>query len=1213
MRKLMFFVCVFVLLTGLGAGPILAAQLVEFEFGGTVTNVQPGISPGCDPDWAGVTIGQPWSIIYVFEANTPDTDGLPDHASYYAITSYTLNIAGNTAEDSGLAGEWISVFSDRPVGFDQYEVWITLQTGFRWVMQLDDDTNAAWNTDALPLCGDIELLDFGVRNFLLYNLLDPVFGCEITGTVDYHRCRDVIAGDVKWIQPPDKTKEGMDIRVDRSDGIDRTLADDFECTTKGPITDVHFWGSWLRDIKGNMAQIHLSIHKDIPANPADPKSYSMPGTLLWEKDFFVGDFVETMAFDLSPDYEWWWDVYDAQSFPDPDGDQKIWRYDIVIDPNEAFIQEGTEDEPIVYWLDIWVRTEQGEFGWKTSREHWNDDAVYANPPGISPPWNELIYPSPHPLWPESIDMAFAITTKVHGEPKLPVDHLKWSQPPIEINPASSVAGYKLYATAYQGGLIPDRLLSINPSTGAGSLIGNMSTSLPWGLSDRGMELYTFDTASDGNSVVRLDPTTGNTMYKIAINPPDIIGEGALAFRSDGIGFLGSCFNQLGELYNFDLSVSSSTHIGAFQPSMDGLDFDGNDVLYGLEQGTGSSTYKLYTINQATGATSLVGDTGVTVRGNVSGLTFAPDGTLFAAIRYPLDPNTYALYTLDPGTGAASLVGPIGFSRITGLTALATEPTLPVFCGWDEPSYAPQPAGAPLMKFVADDYLCIGSMPVTSIHWWGSYLGWDSPIPPLPQPQSWLITFWSNVPPGVANFSYPETPLWQIRVQAPRVEVEYAGQDEFQLDPDFRPEACFQFYLDLKPDELFWQQDYLEKTKDNIFWISIVAIYDSSTQVGYPWGWKTRPWSWMDDAVTFNLNAEIPLGAILDPAIVRPIEYQGESYDVAFELDTDPNYIKWEQPFTGLIHWPHYEDVNSMAVEKAAGDIRFINLVADDWLCRRQTPVTAVVWWGSYIGYEYQACKDMTMARPVKPDYFRLSIWTDVPDPDPTDPDTFSHPNEIIWKYDAHENDYAEVLVGYDKHPHATPGAASAREPVFRYSVRIPEANWFLQEDVNNIYWLSVVAVYKEGTDPTYDWGWTNHEHVFNDDAVTGSFDQVIGEWDWNELHDQTGQSEDMSFILFTEPGCFPATHPDYFEWLAVGKPDCWCCPRQCHGNATPTCEPPGGSAKTGFYYVGPLDLNTLVAAWLVLEPGFGPGIASVPNGICADFAHDLGGSAKTGF
>ncbi|MHC4282042.1 MAG: hypothetical protein ACYSWZ_03585, partial [Planctomycetota bacterium] len=68
MRKLMFFVCVFVLLTGLGAGPILAAQLVEFEFGGTVTNVQPGISPGCDPDWAGVTIGQPWSIIYVFEA-----------------------------------------------------------------------------------------------------------------------------------------------------------------------------------------------------------------------------------------------------------------------------------------------------------------------------------------------------------------------------------------------------------------------------------------------------------------------------------------------------------------------------------------------------------------------------------------------------------------------------------------------------------------------------------------------------------------------------------------------------------------------------------------------------------------------------------------------------------------------------------------------------------------------------------------------------------------------------------------------------------------------------------------------------------------------------------------------------------------------------------------------------------------------------------------
>ncbi|MHC4677041.1 MAG: DUF7901 domain-containing protein, partial [Planctomycetota bacterium] len=464
------------------------------------------------------------------------------------------------------------------------------------------------------------------------------------------------------------------------------------------------------------------------------------------------------------------------------------------------------------------------------------------------------------------------------EPKPPVDHLKWSQPPIRSNPSAppETATYKLYANTFQT-LTPDQLLSINPSTGAGTLIGDMATSVPFGLSDRGTELYTFDKASDGNNVVvRLNPATGDTLNKTVINLSGLSGEGALAFRSDGIGYLTSAMSANGQLWSFDLTVPSSTYIGAYQPSMDGLDFSPEGVLYGLKQSSGIE-YELYTINQTTAATT---------------------------------------YTLNPLTGQATWVGPIGFSDISGLTALAVaepEPTLPVFCGWDEPSYAPLPPGAPPMKFVADDYRCIGSMPVTSIHWWGSYLGWDNPVQPLPRPESWLITFWSNVPPGVANFSYPETPLWRIRVQSHRVKVEYVGQDEFPLDPDIRPEACFQYYLDLQPEELFWQEEYLGKTQENIFWVSIVAIYDSATQVGYPWGWKTRPWSWMDDAVTFNLSGEIPIGGSLDPAIVRPLEYQGESYDVSFELDTDPNYIKWEQPFTGLTHWPHYEDVLSMGI------------------------------------------------------------------------------------------------------------------------------------------------------------------------------------------------------------------------------------------------------------------------------------------------------------
>ncbi len=148
-----------------------------------------------------------------------------------------------------------------------------------------------------------------------------------------------------------------------------------------------------------------------------------------------------------------------------------------------------------------------------------------------------------------------------------------------------------------------------------------------------------------------------------------------------------------------------------------------------------------------------------------------------------------------------------------------------------------------------------------------------------------------------------------------------------------------------------------------------------------------------------------------------------------------------------------------------------------------------------------------MPLPIGPDRFRLVISTDVPaGADPCY--AFSHPGEIIWKH-YETTEYDEVLVGYDKHPHGEPN-----EPVFRYSARLPEDKWFQQPDFNEVFWLGIQAVY-DTNHPNYLWGWTNHRHVFNDDAVHGYWDS--GEWKWKELHDQTGASEDMSFMMFTDP------------------------------------------------------------------------------------------------
>jgi hypothetical protein len=331
-----------------------------------------------------------------------------------------------------------------------------------------------------------------------------------------------------------------------------------------------------------------------------------------------------------------------------------------------------------------------------------------------------------------------------------------------------------------------------------------------------------------------------------------------------------------------------------------------------------------------------------------------------------------------------------------------------------------------------------------------------------------------------------------------------------------PEACFQYFVQLDPEEYFRQGNY--QSEDNVFWLSIVAIHPDVRHVAHPWGWKSRPASWMDAAVRFSMYGVpnsgfggLQGGMEPDPLSVTPIKgpVNDESFDMAFELDTDIEWVKWEQPFTGLRDWVHYEDELSYGLEDDFGFVGILRVVADDWRCEGRSPVSAITWWGSHIGYGYEACTGGVDGL-LRPDYFLLQMWDDVPaGADPCY--AFSHPGNVVWEYKA--NDYDEVLVGYDKAPEGEPN-----EPVFRYSMRLPQEAWFSQTEIDTVYWLSIAAIYKdmpiEIPGPAL-WGWTNHEHAFNDDAVAGHMDDSRA-WVWDELFDQTGASEDMSFMLFTD-------------------------------------------------------------------------------------------------
>ncbi len=216
----------------------------------------------------------------------------------------------------------------------------------------------------------------------------------------------------------------------------------------------------------------------------------------------------------------------------------------------------------------------------------------------------------------------------------------------------------------------NQLISINTTTGIGTLTGPLSTPVsPFGLANVNGNLYTFD--SNAGVITQLNPTTGATVatYNIGIGP--VLGQGGLAFQNSTVGFLTSAldpttYNPVNDLYRFDLATGTSQLIAHTSDTLEALAFGPNNMLYGLGKLDGN----LYVINPDTGAMSLVGNVDVNVGSPIGGLTFGPNGTLYAT----LDDT---LYTLNTTTGAATAVGSAdttsytGFNSISGLAFVAT--------------------------------------------------------------------------------------------------------------------------------------------------------------------------------------------------------------------------------------------------------------------------------------------------------------------------------------------------------------------------------------------------------------------------------------------------------------------------------------------------------------------------------------------------------------
>ncbi len=177
------------------------------------------------------------------------------------------------------------------------------------------------------------------------------------------------------------------------------LADDWVCTSSGPVNDIHFWGSWLNDIEGQITAFNVRIYDDVPADPNIPGSHSHPGTLLWEERFesFGVNGIDP------PTSEGWYDPSNGEILPD--NHVHYFQYDLY--PFNAFVQ--TEGE--IYWLAISAEVTGGVWGWKSTEDHWNDDAVWSLTPDDELSWVEMY----EPLVPDIVEDDFFIEINELGD------------------------------------------------------------------------------------------------------------------------------------------------------------------------------------------------------------------------------------------------------------------------------------------------------------------------------------------------------------------------------------------------------------------------------------------------------------------------------------------------------------------------------------------------------------------------------------------------------------------------------------------------------------------------------------------------------------------------------------------------------------------------------------------------------------------------------
>ncbi len=179
--------------------------------------------------------------------------------------------------------------------------------------------------------------------------------------------------------------------------------------------------------------------------------------------------------------------------------------------------------------------------------------------------------------------------------------------------------------------------------------------------------------------------------------------------------------------------------------------------------------------------------------------------------------------------------------------------------------------------VADDWTLSQTMAIQGFRWWGAFDQWSLSALPEQLPEAFHIGIWSNNP----TSGGPSTLLWETLNDTWNWALAGQLQDG---------QATFEFSAYLSQDEWFIPENL---TATTTYWVSISAVYNTSSQIIWPWQWLTTPESHNSPAIMIQSVTDGATGQVWPPTVGNTflsgdyVAYPANiGWDMAFELMTN---------------------------------------------------------------------------------------------------------------------------------------------------------------------------------------------------------------------------------------------------------------------------------------------------------------------------------------